>query len=318
MNGVPEVGGYDALVEQVILYAFNQDRAALVAMRDSMPQAQWSEVLLQSMLETYAPQEASPVDEAVALSARAFGVPLEAVLSDSRVKAVGDARSVAMAALRRTGMTLPEIGEHFEKDHTTVRYSVAKVARDPRLDAIAARITKEIAPDEPEPLVPDKAQMGRHLRLVKVEGASQPTVEDLAQQPPLEKETPLQVGISRTAQMFHLTSEDLIGRDRGQTVSDARAIAMTVGRLIDMSFPAIAREFGDRDHTSVISSVRRVEDCPPLMEYATRIAATLPGVEVEVEPVSYEVQAAEVVPGKARPEHELGTMGHQVGVGFAR
>jgi chromosomal replication initiator protein len=53
--------------------------------------------------------------------------------------------------------------------------------------------------------------------------------------------------------------EDLKGRSRQRPLVTARQIAMYVFReLTDLSYPAIAREFGGRDHTTVIHAVEKI------------------------------------------------------------
>lgn len=81
---------------------------------------------------------------AVASAAQAFGTTRDAVLSADRHRAVTDARAVAMTAARRGGLTLPAIGAYFGKDHTTVMYSLTKVANNPRLEAVCNRIVDQL------------------------------------------------------------------------------------------------------------------------------------------------------------------------------
>jgi len=81
---------------------------------------------------------------AVASAAQAFGTTRDAVLSADRHRAVTDARAVAMTAARRGGLTLPAIGGYFGKDHTTVMYSLTKVANNPRLEAVCTRIVDQL------------------------------------------------------------------------------------------------------------------------------------------------------------------------------
>ena len=60
--------------------------------------------------------------------------------------------------------------------------------------------------------------------------------------------------------MFDFTVEDLKGKSRRRPLVTARQIAMYVFReLTDLSYPAIAREFGGRDHTTVIHAVDKIK-----------------------------------------------------------
>jgi len=81
---------------------------------------------------------------AVASAAQSFGTTRDAVLSADRHRAVTDARAVAMTAARRGGLTLPAIASYFGKDHTTVMYSLTKVANNPRLEAVCNRIVDQL------------------------------------------------------------------------------------------------------------------------------------------------------------------------------
>lgn len=65
--------------------------------------------------------------------------------------------------------------------------------------------------------------------------------------------------LSSTAEMFGFTVEDLCGTSRARPLVTARQIGMYVFReLTDFSYPAIAREFGGRDHTTVIHAVEKI------------------------------------------------------------
>lgn len=65
--------------------------------------------------------------------------------------------------------------------------------------------------------------------------------------------------IDTTAEMFEFTREEIMGQRRHRPLVTARQIAMYVFReLTDLSYPAIAREFGGRDHTTVIHAVDKI------------------------------------------------------------
>ena len=60
--------------------------------------------------------------------------------------------------------------------------------------------------------------------------------------------------------MFGISIDDITGTSRRRQLVTARHIAMYVMRdLTDLSFPAIASEFGDRDHTTVIHAVNKIK-----------------------------------------------------------
>jgi chromosomal replication initiator protein len=59
---------------------------------------------------------------------------------------------------------------------------------------------------------------------------------------------------------FRLTSSELLSKDRHKSVAFARQVAMYLCRQrLKCSFPELGRAFGNRDHTTVMSAVRRVE-----------------------------------------------------------
>ena len=70
--------------------------------------------------------------------------------------------------------------------------------------------------------------------------------------------TPVQI-LEATAATFGFTVEDLCGPSRRRPLVIARQIGMYLFRdLTDYSFPAIAREFGGRDHTTVMHAVMKI------------------------------------------------------------
>ncbi len=72
--------------------------------------------------------------------------------------------------------------------------------------------------------------------------------------------TPKQI-LQTTADMFGFSVEELCGSSRRRPLVTARQIGMYVFReLTDFSYPAIAREFGGRDHTTVIYAVEKITE----------------------------------------------------------
>ena len=66
--------------------------------------------------------------------------------------------------------------------------------------------------------------------------------------------------LEATAEVFNFTIEQITGGSRRRPLVDARQIAMFVTRnMTDLSFPEIGRAFGNRDHTTVIHAVRKIE-----------------------------------------------------------
>lgn len=66
--------------------------------------------------------------------------------------------------------------------------------------------------------------------------------------------------IELTGEAFGFETEQITGGSRRRPLVDARQVAMYVTRnMTDLSFPDIGRAFGDRDHTTVMHAVRKIE-----------------------------------------------------------
>ena len=75
------------------------------------------------------------------------------------------------------------------------------------------------------------------------------------------KERPLtpEVILDATAEMYRFTVDELKGKSRQRPLVLARQVAMYVIReTTDLSYPAIARAFGGRDHTTVMHAVDKI------------------------------------------------------------
>ena len=67
--------------------------------------------------------------------------------------------------------------------------------------------------------------------------------------------------LDATAKMFGFSIEDLTGQSRRRPLVTARQVGMYVFReLTAYSYPMIGREFGDRDHTTVIHAVEKITE----------------------------------------------------------
>ena len=65
--------------------------------------------------------------------------------------------------------------------------------------------------------------------------------------------------LEATSEMFGFSIEEIQGKSRRRPLVTARQVGMYVFRnLTDLSYPAIAREFGGRDHTTVIHAVEKI------------------------------------------------------------
>jgi chromosomal replication initiator protein len=86
------------------------------------------------------------------------------------------------------------------------------------------------------------------------------------------------------AAFFSLTVEQLKGKSRQRPLVNARQIGMYVFReLTDLSFPGIARVFGNRDHTTVIHAVDKVQrlmkERKQVYDQVTDLVARLKGAQ---------------------------------------
>ena len=92
------------------------------------------------------PDEPIPLgpDTIIRTTATAYGFSVEDVLSPSRRQPLVLCRQISMYLCRElTDLSLPKIGEHFQRDHTTVLHSVEKVKRILRSDrAVFDRVTQ--------------------------------------------------------------------------------------------------------------------------------------------------------------------------------
>ena len=73
---------------------------------------------------------------------------------------------------------------------------------------------------------------------------------------------PVTVGsiLEATSELFSFSVDQITGGSRRRPLVDARQIAMYVTRnMTDLSYPEIGRAFGNRDHTTVIHAVRKIE-----------------------------------------------------------
>jgi chromosomal replication initiator protein len=65
--------------------------------------------------------------------------------------------------------------------------------------------------------------------------------------------------LEATSVMFGFSVEELQGKSRRRPLVTARQVGMYVCReMTDLSYPAIAREYGGRDHTTVIHAVEKI------------------------------------------------------------
>jgi chromosomal replication initiator protein len=95
---------------------------------------QTAERVLKDIVSADEPLPLGP-DTIIRTTAGAYGLSVEDVLSSSRRQPLVLCRQISMYLCRElTDLSLPKIGEHFHRDHTTVLHSVEKVKRILRSD----------------------------------------------------------------------------------------------------------------------------------------------------------------------------------------
>jgi chromosomal replication initiator protein len=95
---------------------------------------QTAERVLQDIVTTDEPVPLGP-EIIIRTTAQAYGFTVEDVLSSSRRQPLVLCRQISMYLCRElTALSLPKIGAHFNRDHTTVLHSVEKVKRILRSD----------------------------------------------------------------------------------------------------------------------------------------------------------------------------------------
>lgn len=67
--------------------------------------------------------------------------------------------------------------------------------------------------------------------------------------------------MAQTSEYYGVSIEDIKGTSRSRKLVDARQIAMYISReLTELSLPKIGAEFGNRDHSTVVHAVRKIQE----------------------------------------------------------
>lgn len=74
----------------------------------------------------------------------------------------------------------------------------------------------------------------------------------------------------RIGDRFGVSPDEILSHIRLQHIAQARHVVAWILHRRGLSYPAIARELGDRDHTTIMNSVRKIEEqmraAPALVE----------------------------------------------------
>jgi chromosomal replication initiator protein len=82
-------------------------------------------------------------------------------------------------------------------------------------------------------------------------------------------------------QQFNIALADLTGARRTQNLVQPRQVAMYLCRqLLSSSFPEIARNFGGRDHSTVIYACTKMEEA---MRMDTQVRAVIDGLTTQLQ-----------------------------------
>lgn len=86
------------------------------------------------------------------------------------------------------------------------------------------------------------------------------------------------------AQHFGLGAIEMVSRRRARRYARPRQIAMALARdLTPLSYPEIGREFGGRDHTTVMHAIRVIENlCKNDPQFNAAVAALRSSLECKV------------------------------------
>ncbi len=130
------------------------------------------------------------------------------------------------------------------------------VVGDDVLDFIATKVKENIRELEGA-LIRVTAYASLNRQLLTRELAESVLADFVASKQP--RQITAQQIIEISARHFGFSVDELIGPSRRRPLVIARQIAMYLFReLTDFSYPAIGREFGDRDHTTVIHAVEKI------------------------------------------------------------
>lgn len=118
-----------------------------------------------------------------------------------------------------------------------------------------------------------------------------------------------------TAETYNLDAQDILGRSRIRQIAFARQIAFYIAKcMTKWSTPEIGRRFGNRDHTTVLSGLKKIDRCcreDPIF------LARVEGIRRNVVNAT-KVHSQTAVPGERKqdvPEQSQGKEGFKEGAG---
>jgi Bacterial dnaA protein helix-turn-helix len=108
-----------------------------------------------------------------------------------------------------------------------------------------SKLAKDARQVEPKPAPVPQPPPSKPVELVK----------------PVVKRHPMEVVQRAVAAAYGLERAELLGPRRTKKFVRPRQIAMFIcSKLLPVSLPQIGRRFGDRDHTTVLHAIRKIEE----------------------------------------------------------
>jgi chromosomal replication initiation ATPase DnaA len=131
-------------------------------------------------------------------------------------------------------------------DTETVLYARAKRGSDDLLALLRQHHSRRIEAKDAVEVIPPKRKIWFEILEDKEIEAPQPKIEDIKR---------------LVCRYFNLTMVDLISQRRNLETVRPRQIAMYLSKqFTDRSLPEIGRRFGNRDHTTALSAIRKVSE----------------------------------------------------------
>lgn len=160
-------------------------------------------------------------------------------------------RASSSALLRSLNLQMGRVwpcGHHRtpETTHTVAGAAQCRACRRARLKKALRRIVARMA------LASIRSQMGAHRK-----AAVYATLRERARLE--ERRLPLDVILGSVGEQFGLTPDDIRGRTRTAPHVEARAIVATILHERGLSYPAVGRLLGGRDHSTIINLVHKFD-----------------------------------------------------------
>ena len=126
-------------------------------------------------------------------------------------------------------------------------------------DALLRKLQRHHAFDVPDKSDPLRALLTEKVEIAEQEAVSEPV--EVCVLPVVEGRLTIEAIKRVVCKHFEVSHTDLVSSRRHHKVTLPRMIAMYLSRELTVcSLPMIGRQFGGRDHTTVLHSVRKIEE----------------------------------------------------------